>query len=316
MNAILGALLAVAACAVGLVLRERSDDTLKSVEDLQPLALPALGLLRPGTGEPGNRLPAAYYPDSDTADDYRRVGANLGAVLAQHSSMFERKVVLLTSAYPHSGAAVTANLAVVLGAAGYRVLIVDGDLREPTLHQVFSLPNGDGLAAGLLGDSAAIVRRIDIAHGGTTKEAASTGSAARDLPSSNGHTAPYSTVFVASAGSPPSSAGDLLGSPAMRSAIAEWREQYDFVLVQGPPLDRPDAAILATLADAVAVVVQAGGTRAGDLLPLIHQLGGTQSIFAGVILDSDRGEPSPQQEVSAEQLQMKVVARASGSRDG
>jgi Mrp family chromosome partitioning ATPase len=120
----------------------------------------------------------------------------------------------------------------------------------------------------------------------------------------------YSSVFLVSAGTAQSNAGDLLGSATMRSAVEEWREAFDVVLVHGSPLDRPDAAILASVMDAIVVVAQAGRTRAGDLLRLVELAAGPRSIVAGVVLEADRAEAPSDREAFAEQPPARVVAPA------
>ncbi len=164
------------------------------------------------------------------ADSFR---AALTSILFSSQNGDCPRVLVVTSASPGEGkTTVTCNLAIALAEVNREVLLIDGDLRRPRLHDVFGLDNSTGLS-DLLGDP----------HG---PPVVSQSTGIRNL-------------FVLPSGS--SSHTHLLYSPQLPELIRRAREEVDMVLIDSPPmLQMPDARVLGRCADAVILVVRAEQT--------------------------------------------------------
>ncbi len=151
------------------------------------------------------------------------------------------KVLLLTSPGASEGKSfVLANLAVVLAAAGNRVIAVDADMRKPSLHVLFDRPNVTGLA-DVLGDH----------------EVDEEGLLSVPLQETD-----FDNLYLLPAGRPPMDPATLLTSPRLPALLDSLGNQMDMVLIDSPPiLGPPDATVLATLAEGTVLVVSAGVTR-------------------------------------------------------
>ncbi len=147
------------------------------------------------------------------------------------------RTLMLTSASPEEGKSSTlANLAVVAAQEGRKVIVVDCDLRRPSLHTIFSLPNGEGLTTALM--------------------------SAEALKSPPLRSVGVDGLSVLTSGPIPPNPLELLGSRRMQELLAGLAERADLVLVDAPPVVAvADAAILASKVDAVLLVVQAGRAK-------------------------------------------------------
>jgi capsular exopolysaccharide synthesis family protein len=173
------------------------------------------------------------------------------------------KTILITSALPQEGKTTTSlNTAVVLAQKGVRVLLIDADMRRPSVHKALELPGPlKGLSNVLTGTA-------------SLSEAITT---APQLPN----------LWVLPAGSPPPNPAELLASANMRTMLSQLREQYDHIVIDTPPtLSVTDAVVLSTRADAVVLVIRSGQTtktalrRARDLLTQVN------ARICGVLLNA------------------------------
>jgi len=172
------------------------------------------------------------------------------------------KVVLVTSARPQEGKTTTSiNTAIVLAQKGVRVLLVDADLRRPSVHKALGTGPRSGLSNVLTG-SASLEQTV--------------------IPSPV-----LPNLFILPAGSPPPNPAELLASSNMRDLLAELREQYDHIVVDTPPtLSVTDAVVLSPRADATILVIRSGQTtkqalrRARDILMQVN------AHVAGVLLNA------------------------------
>jgi succinoglycan biosynthesis transport protein ExoP len=172
------------------------------------------------------------------------------------------KVILVTSALPEEGKTTTSiNSAIVLAQRGTRVLLIDADLRRPSIHKTLGMAPGNGLSNVLTG-------------GATLEQAVMLSSISPSL-------------SILAAGTPPPNPAELLASNNMREVLDTLRDQYDHIVIDTPPtLSVTDAVVLSTSADAVILVIRAGQTtkqalrRARDVLIQVN------ARICGVLLNA------------------------------
>ncbi len=183
--------------------------------------------------EPRAELVTLTEPESAAAEAYRALRTSL-----IYAGLDEplRSVVLAPPA-PDRGRTeeVAANLGVVLAQSGQEVILVDADLRHPTLHRLFGLENGEGVSEAVLLPAEAPL---------PLRETGVTG------------------LSLLTAGKPPLNAADLLASKRMEKLVQRLEQQADFVLFAAPPITAvTDAAVLGRLCDGLVLTVRAGRTR-------------------------------------------------------
>jgi len=223
--------------AVGVVfLVEYLDDTVKTDEDVQrELTLPTLAnIARIGPiKEPGDHLVASKHPRSPISEAYRVLRSNVRfAWVANPAS-----ALLVTSAEPREGKSTTAaNLAVVMAQAGKRVILVDADLRRPSLDKFFGVRNDRGLTDLLVSEGlqpADVLKPTEV-----------------------------DGLEILTSGALPPNPAELLGSDSMRNLLRELEERAEMIVLDSPPvLAVADASILGSLVGSALVVVQSGKTR-------------------------------------------------------
>jgi polysaccharide biosynthesis transport protein len=247
---------------IGLAfLLESMDNTVRTPEQAQTIsALPSLGMIPLGsrsTRELGNRqkltlasskeaveLVTQSRPRSQMAESYRALRTSLLLTFAGGPP----KVILITSALPEEGKTTTSvNSAIVLAQKGTRVLLIDADLRRPSIHKTLGMGPKVGLSNVLTG-TADLQQAI--------------------IPSTI-----LPDLFILPAGTPPPNPAELLASTKMKNVLEELRKQYDHIVIDSPPtLSVTDAVVMSTGADAVVLVIRSGHTtkpalrRARDIL--------------------------------------------------
>ncbi|GAB4173747.1 MAG: XrtA-associated tyrosine autokinase [Geothermobacteraceae bacterium] len=180
-------------------------------------------------------LVTVHQPKGRVAEEYRKLQGQLMQLLASRPECW---TVLLTSSTPGEGKSLTsANLAVSMARQlDHTVLLVDTDLRRSSIAQMFGLEGTPGLVQVLMGEARLEEALVHTGHGRLVL-----------LPAGDGADNPV----------------ELLSSSQMKNLLRELRERYSdrLVLLDSPPvLAFADAAILATLADAVLYVVREGQT--------------------------------------------------------
>jgi len=260
---------------VGLAfLLEGLDNTVRTTEQAQMISgLASLGMIPLGsrTKREGNsnrlaiassneavELVTQVRPQSQMAESYRALRtslllSNLGA---------PPKVIMITSALPQEGKTTTSiNCAVVLAQKGVRVLLIDADLRRPSIHKTLGMGPRSGLSNVLTGSA-------------TLQQAIARSSVLPNL-------------SVLPAGTPPPNPAELLASTNMRDVLEELRGQYDHIVVDTPPaLSVTDAVVLSPRADAIVLVIRSGQTtkqalrRSRDILMQVN------AKVSGVLLNA------------------------------
>ncbi|MFP7171625.1 CpsD/CapB family tyrosine-protein kinase [Terribacillus halophilus] len=184
-----------------------------------------------------------FNPKSPISEQYRTIRTNIEFASVDQ----EMRSLLVTSSGPSEGkSSTTANLGVVFAQQGKRVLLIDGDLRKPTVHYTFKLDNRTGLSTVLVGE-----KTLEE----TIKET--------DVPN----------LQILTCGPIPPNPSELLGSNAMKQMLQNAQETYDVVIFDTPPvLAVTDAQILANICDGSIIVARSEQTeyeaiqKAKDLL--------------------------------------------------
>ena len=252
--------------AVGLVggiglafLLENLDTTLYTTEQIEnatqmmtvgqvPAAKDDLSIARLGSG---------HYPQLES---FRRLRTN---ILASGAS--GTQVVLLTSAKRGEGkSTVSGNLAVTVAQSGREVVVVDCDLRLPTVHKLFDLPNKRGLT-NILANEVSLDEAIQYSA--------------------------FPRVQVITSGPLPPNPTELLGSQRMLDLIEQLKTTFDFIILDTPALlSVADAAVLAPAVDNVILVVAQAQTRRGDVQAVRQQLSNVRVKSLEVVVN--RAEPN------------------------
>lgn len=257
-NIVLTALLALIG-GIGLTLfLDYLNNKIESVEDIDRyLRLPALGVIpvlengnkarrmlgkganANGRGGKDTALSVSgnesviltqVEANSAIAESYRQLRTSLLLSSAGHAP----RTMLVTSSQPAEGKTTTSvNTALSLAQTGAAVLIVDADLRRPRVHKVFNLKNNAGLTNYLAGEA--------------------------DLASLIQVAAP--NLYVLPAGPLPPNPAELLGSPKMKQAVETLSANFDYVVIDSPPVSSfADSLILSSLVEGVIIVVKARTT--------------------------------------------------------
>lgn len=171
------------------------------------------------------------------------------------------KLLLVTSAIPREGKSLTtANLAVTFAQAGNRVIIVDADLRQPTLHKLFDLSNENGFSNLILAGPAQLEATLK-----------PTG-----IPN----------LSLITAGNPPPNPSELLTSAKAARVIEALRSAADIVIFDSPPVVLvSDAAILASRVDRVLLVFRSGSTRRDAIAKTLTKLKHVRANIMGTVLN-------------------------------
>lgn len=200
-------------------------------------------------------------PKSVISEQYRSIRTNI-----QFSGVDQEiKSILVTSTDPEEGKSTTvANLAVVYAQQGKKVLLVDADLRLPSVHHTFQAPNMMGLTNVLTKQKpfAQAVFKTDIKN-----------------------------LDVLSSGPIPPNPSELMGSQAMSEFLQMAVEEYDLVLFDTPPLLAvADAQILANICEASILVVGSGKTAIDKLSKAKDHLLAAKAKLLGGVLNNQKME--------------------------
>jgi succinoglycan biosynthesis transport protein ExoP len=249
--AALGIVLAIAA----VLLRDRFDDTVRSPQDLETkLRLPLLGIT-PLLAREVTAGEALSDPRSDLSEAYASVRAALQFATAHGSP----SPLLLTSSQESEGKSAS-SLAIALSFAqtGRRVLLIDGDLRRPSLHNILGLSRDVGLSNVLTGQSA-LDELVQPTH--------------------------VAGLFFLAAGPLPISPSELLSGDALSRLMSEAAGKYDQIVIDGPPvMGLADAPLIAAQVAGTIFVIEAARTHRGQSRIAISRLRRMHATLVGAIL--------------------------------
>ncbi|MGP4058906.1 polysaccharide biosynthesis tyrosine autokinase [Mycobacterium sp. 4D054] len=297
-NILIG-LLAGLVFGIGLaLLREILDNTVKTSKTLEEVAGVSMVGSVPLDRERRRQTAISFENDNSAiAEAFRKLRTNLQFLSVDRPP----RVILLTSSVPSEGKSTTSvNIALALAEAEHNVVLVDGDMRRPTVAKYLDLVGTVGFSTVLSGRA-------------TLSEAL--------------QKTRYPGLTVLTSGAVPPNPSELLGSQSARTLLSELKAQFDYVVVDSAPLLAvTDAAILAAGADGVLVVVRHGSTRRDQLAHAIANLGsvGAHTLGAVMTMVPSRGSGSYSYEYSyygasaepASNRKSKTVSHSSKSRRG
>lgn len=203
------------------------------------------------------KLVVRTNPQSIAAEQYRTIRTNINFSIPELDS----KVLLFTSPAKEEGKSTTAaNMAIVFAETGKKVLLVDADMRRPTLFRTFQLGNNTGLSNLLL-------RKGNLKH-----SVKASGIANLDLLMS---------------GQIPPNPAELLESDALDELLEEMRGLYDYVLFDSPPiLSVTDSKILANRCDGTVLVINTGKSEKISVEKARDSLATSKAFIVGVVLNN------------------------------
>lgn len=259
LNILLAAVMGALASLAIAFLFEFFDSSVRTREEVEQLAgLPTLAAItrirRPGLG---SKLITARSAGSPVAEAFRMLRTNIEFAEVDRAI----RTMLVTSGASSEGkSTTTANLAVTMAQTGRRVVLVDMDLREPILHQIFKVQNGRGITTALLHPDESIGDYL--------------------LPTG------VENLSLIPSGPLPSNPAELLGSRRMAELIANLKEHADLIIFDSSPiLLLADATLLARHCDAALLVARAGKTRVESLARARDQLAQSGVRLLGVVLN-------------------------------
>jgi len=276
MNLMLGAIIGLM-LGVGIAfVMEYMDTSVRSIEDVEALGLHLMGTIpviraaqkdgRPSevggrldeeTRQVEARLVTHLRPKSPISESYR----SLRTSIQYARSDAPVRTLLVSSAGPKEGKSTTvANLAITMAQLNTRTLLVDADLRRPILHKLFGVRRDVGLTNLLVGKAA-----LDEVL----------------LPT------PIDNLTLVPAGVLPPNPSELLGSQQMKECLERFRQRFEVVLLDSPPVIAvTDASLLGRLVDGVLLVVNSGSTNREALLRAKELLDQVQAPVLGVLLNN------------------------------
>jgi capsular exopolysaccharide synthesis family protein len=255
-NLALAGLLGLLAGVGAAVLRELLDTTVKTTEALQALASAPVLAAVPFDGEAKlGPLLAGAEGHSARAEALRQLRTTLQYVDADRPV----KTLVVTSAVPGEGKSSTAcGLAILFAEAGQRVLIIDADLRRPSIADYLGLEGAVGLTTVLVGKA-----------------------------SVNDVLQQYGTdLWVLPSGFLPPNPSELLGSRHMANLLSDLREQFDMIIVDCPPLlPVTDAAVVAARADGALLLARARKTSNAQVSTAVRALQSVDARLLGCVFN-------------------------------
>ncbi len=269
---------------------EMLDTSIGTIEDVESLlSVPVLGIIPQIRGEERARAPSVdqrelvvhFDPNSIAAEAFRSIRTNLQFMGMRAGG----KCYVITSSFLEEGKTfISVNLAVSLAQAGHRVLMMEADLRNPTAHRVFGLPQSPGLSDYVMGGQRpeeviqtitdVMVGRLDI----------------DDILSNPG----LDNLHYLTCGSPAAGPSEILQSERFRDLLRFVCDRYDIVIIDAPPiLPVADAVDMAPLADGVVLIYSAGRIARGVLKRAKSALDNVSANVLGVVLNNVKPETGP-----------------------
>lgn len=236
-----------------LIVEQMDQGVSDPVQVERQLGIPMLGTVP--KAEKGDALAALQDRKSAVSEAYQSVRTNL-AFSTNHGVPH---TLGITSSRPAEGKTTTSlALAQLLARSGKRVLLIDGDMRSPSIHHLLGLSNKVGLSNFLAGD---------------------------DLTTDLIQVAEASTLSVMAAGPHPPSAADLLLGDRVSALIEQLQGEFEHIIIDSPPvMGLADAPLLASRLEAIVFVVEFNSTQRDTARTALQRLGAAHANLLGVVL--------------------------------
>lgn len=242
---------------VGLaLLRDLLDNTVKDRETVEDITGVGLVGTIPLDKERKKEAAISYSTDSSAiAESFRKLRTNLQFLSVDNPP----RVILVTSSLPGEGKSTTAiNIALALAEAENEVVLVDGDMRRPSVAKYLGL-------VGAVGFSSVLSNQTTVSDALQQTR--------------------FPGLSVLTSGAIPPNPSELLGSLAAKNVLGDLRKQFDYVIVDSSPLLAvTDAAILAAGADGVLIMARAGQTKRDQLAHAVGALTDVGAVVLGAVL--------------------------------
>ena len=238
-----------------VILRDVLDNTVKGLADFEPLGVPVLGYVP--FDKRTTKVPIAFRgdPHSGRSESYRQLRTNMQFVDIDHPP----RIIAVTSPMPGDGKSTTAvNLAAALAEAGFRVCLIEADLRRPSLAQSLGLVGDVGFTTVLVGQASveSVLQNVG------------------------------ANLEVLTSGPVPPNPSELLISANARRVINEIAENVDYTVIDTAPLlPVTDGAEIAAIAEATLIVARAGKTTKEQVERSVAALDKVGKRPVGVILN-------------------------------
>ncbi len=253
------------------------DDSIKSVEEVErklkftiygsiphfpeQLADISLDSTREGRKHRQISLFTQLDPRSSVAEAYRSLRTNIQFAELEKPL----KTVLITSTGPAEGKSTTAvNLAISIAQTGFKTLLIDCDLRKPSVHRHFNVPQEPGISNYLFGK--APLENVTLST-------------------------EYENLSIITSGSIPPNPAELLSTVKIVNFFTDLKEKFDFIIIDSPPiLAVTDAVILSSRVDAVFLVIQAGRATIDGVTRAYIALKNVNAPLKGAIVNDLKAE--------------------------
>jgi len=243
-------------------IRNYLDNTVKTPEDIQNKNINILSWIPQIEGmEGGNKdfeFIVAKKPDASASEAYRALRTRIKFSKIDKDSL---KTILVTSPTSQEGKTTTSiNLAGSFAQANFRTIIIDADLRKPRIHSVFNQKRFPGFTDYFFGQATfeEIVRKSEV-----------------------------NNLDFITAGTIPPNPSEILGSSQMESFFEKLKNEYDYIIVDSPPVIAvTDSEILSSMVDGTVLVVSANNTEMELMEKAVQLINHERSSFLGVILNN------------------------------
>ena len=233
----------------GVIVQEHLDTSIKELEEIEKLKIPMAGTI------PVHSEDIIEDPISPSAEAYKKLQINL-----KFSKPGRLKTLLVSSCAAEEGkSTLVSNLGVTYARTLQKTVIVEGDLRKPSLHKLFKISSKVGLSSFLIGDA----KKEDVIF--PTK---------------------IENLWIIPAGHIPPNPGELIDSESMKTLISELMNNFEMVIIDSPPLITcADGFLLGNMAEGVILALELRKIPRELLLQTISSFKSTGAVFLGVVVN-------------------------------